>query len=565
MRGGPKRLIGRLRDWRIRPRRSSAPKRPSEAAELGWVRAEQIAALARQTPVIVLATLVNSAITVLVFWDHAPRLALLLWGAALWALAARQTATWLRRSGGAGVTPPPERVRIRAVVLAAAAGLLWGGPLTMLSFVGPESHHLFAAFVAGGMAAGAATTLATVPAAAASFIALCLGPVAAGFALRLDGMHAAMAAMLLLFLALMLTVARSKYADFLESVAKRLEVAALLRQMAASRAELINLFADTSVAFAMFDAGRRLQLWSANFSELAGCGREALRVGRSLDDVVKNCPSVRASAPDDPDEEARGDAFQERQAPGGRWIRSNLRPTAEGGSILVLMDVTDLKAREADLASALEDREFLLRELEHRVGNVLGAVQAIAQHTLHDSASIEEFQKSFEGRLLALGRAHRELASRKWKSADLGRLVSEAISPFTGGDPRRAQICGEPVLVPARLALALSMVLHELATNAVKHGAWRRPDGRVDVSFGLESRGAQQGLRLAWREASSLRIVPPTRRGFGERLLKQLLEYEFGAEVRTELRAQGLAWEAFIPWRGANDDQPPAAFQSRSR
>src|SRR5690606_7764107 len=138
------------------------------------------------------------------------------------------------------------------------------------------------------------------------------------FAAQATAAYLGMAAMLTLFAALMLVVARGRYADFLEGMRQRFGHAALLRELAATRGDLLDLIGETSIGFAMFDADRKLTLWSANFAQLAGCPPEALRAGRGFADIAADC------AQDDA-------AGVERRMRDGRWVRVSNRPTERGG------------------------------------------------------------------------------------------------------------------------------------------------------------------------------------------------------------------------------------------
>jgi two-component sensor histidine kinase len=185
-----------------------------------------------------------------------------------------------------------------------------------------------------------------------------------------------------------------------------------------------------------------------------------------------------------------------------------------------------------------EARVIATRELQHRCNNLLAVVQAIAQKTLAGGASIEEARVAFEARLQALARAHRQLLRSNWTGVSLDEVVRQALEPFG----TRSEIAGSDVTLNPKDAQNLSLALHELATNAVKHGALSRPDGRINIAWAV--RGAEGGrvLSFHWQERGGPPVVAPTRRGFGTTLLKAT----FG-DVRFDYAPEGLMCEIDVP------------------
>ncbi|MBX6321793.1 MAG: PAS domain S-box protein, partial [Rhodospirillaceae bacterium] len=145
----------------------------------------------------------------------------------------------------------------------------------------------------------------------------------------------------------------------------------------------------------------------------------------------------------------------------------------------------------AHRARVEEHQKLLLAELNHRVKNTLAVVLAIATQTLRSSTSLEAFDRAFQGRLRTLARAHTLLTDRNWQATDLAALVREAFAPYPTGDGGRVRIDGPPVLLRPRAALTLSLVLHELTTNALKHGALSSPGGRLSVGWAIDEGGGR--------------------------------------------------------------------------
>ena len=206
------------------------------------------------------------------------------------------------------------------------------------------------------------------------------------------------------------------------------------------------------------------------------------------------------------------------------------RPAAIAGAS---RDLTELKHAE-------ELQRLLINELNHRVKNSLTTVQSIAHQTLRSAANLDDARQAIEQRICSLARAHDLLTARNWSGADMTDIVARAMQPFAAGQIRTE---GPSVDVSPQRALALSMALHELATNAAKYGALSVPSGRVEL--GWKARGGE--LHLSWTEQGGPEVQPPSRRGFGSRLLEQSLGREFGGEVRLQYPQQGVICEMAIP------------------
>jgi two-component sensor histidine kinase len=146
----------------------------------------------------------------------------------------------------------------------------------------------------------------------------------------------------------------------------------------------------------------------------------------------------------------------------------------------------------------------------------------------------------FTSRLRALANAHAQLTASEWQGASLRRLVEDELRPYGG----RASLAGGHVKLGPRAALTLSLVLHELATNAAKHGALGACDGRVEVAWDLDGGSA---LRLSWREADGPEVAAPSRRGFGRTLIEQAVAHELEGEARLEFLPGGVTYELRVP------------------
>ncbi|ONG56635.1 hypothetical protein BKE38_05570 [Pseudoroseomonas deserti] len=189
--------------------------------------------------------------------------------------------------------------------------------------------------------------------------------------------------------------------------------------------------------------------------------------------------------------------------------------------------------------AAAELRQMLMtRELNHRVKNTLAMVQAMALQTVRSAADLASFGPTFQARLIALARAHDLLTQTDWHGARMQEVVRTALATVQGIELDLAGCAGGDILAPAQ-ALSLAMALHELTTNAVKHGALSRPGGRIAVRCAVEPGHAAQ--RVDWVESGGPRVAgPPTRQGFGMRLLQRGLASQSGMVARLDFSPEGL-------------------------
>lgn len=169
---------------------------------------------------------------------------------------------------------------------------------------------------------------------------------------------------------------------------------------------------------------------------------------------------------------------------------------------------------------AERDLELLLRESHHRIKNTLAMVHAIASQTFQEAPANEK--TTFAARLQAMGSAHDLLIKQDWNSVQLQEIVAQTIAPFQNGKETRVSADGPPVHLNANDALFLAIILHELATNAVKYGALSSPAGRIALNWMPSECGGKPHVELVWREADGPEVVAPKRKGFGTTLLRHM-------------------------------------------
>lgn len=191
-----------------------------------------------------------------------------------------------------------------------------------------------------------------------------------------------------------------------------------------------------------------------------------------------------------------------------------------------------------------ERQALLLAELDHRVKNTLANIQALMRHSETDGGTLKDYVTSLERRIKSMAHAHSLLSESRWQGAGLHRLAREELAQFEGPGVRRTSAAGPEVILSAKAALCLSLVLHELATNAAKHGALSSPEGRVDLIWERDDEG---GLRVAWRESGGPSVVPPTRLGFGRQLIENAIAYELGSESALRFLPSGVECDIRVP------------------
>jgi len=217
----------------------------------------------------------------------------------------------------------------------------------------------------------------------------------------------------------------------------------------------------------------------------------------------------------------------------------------------VIADVTDRRRAE-------ERQSLLIRELHHRVKNTLATVQAIVGSTARTASSIDSFYEAFVGRIKSLSHTHSVLTEDTWQTANLHGLLDNELKPYAesetdGGPDTRVVLDGPPVDLASEIAVPIGMAIHELTTNAVKYGALSTRSGRVTARWSVVSGGEAGILQFEWRESDGPPVTPPTRQGFGSRLLQRVLTAQVQAEITTEYPPEGfrLTMRAPLPARNA--------------
>ena len=195
---------------------------------------------------------------------------------------------------------------------------------------------------------------------------------------------------------------------------------------------------------------------------------------------------------------------------------------------------------------AEERMTLLVAELSHRVKNTLATVVAIARLTLRQSPDLATFDQAFSRRLQALSTAHSLIFQANWGETELRAVVEQALAPFRRSPEPAIHIQGPDVKLSPKAALSLTLMLHELATNAAKYGALSEGLGSVSVQWRLEP--AETPLvRLSWTERGGPAVTPPSRKGFGHTLIERSIRYELDGSARLDFPPTGLDAEISFP------------------
>ncbi|TAJ72947.1 MAG: PAS domain S-box protein [Phenylobacterium sp.] len=230
-------------------------------------------------------------------------------------------------------------------------------------------------------------------------------------------------------------------------------------------------------------------------------------------------------------------------------VEASISQVEVGGerlSTVILRDITERRANE-------EARHLLAREVDHRAKNALAVVQAVV--SLTRAATKEDFVAAVRGRVAALGRAHSLLAQNRWEGGDLAQISTDETTAYHRGG--QVRISGPAFLLPPNAVQPVSLLIHELATNAVKYGALSVDSGRVDIDWTILPAG---GLELRWIESKGPPVREPAAAGFGSTLVREVTTRQLGGSLDIEWPSSGLRLAATLPLKAYRPDHAaPAA------
>lgn len=251
-----------------------------------------------------------------------------------------------------------------------------------------------------------------------------------------------------------------------------------------------------------------------------------------------------------------------------RFLAEDARRLGSGQAVnrraYPISEIAEVAAAIADAATArqaaLAEIRFLMRELAHRSKNQMTVIAAMAKQTARTATSVPEFVQSFERRILGLAGSTDLLLAHGMAGVELGALLQRQIEPFADIAGKRVRIAGPAVRLNAQSAQIVGMAAHELATNAVKYGAFSEETGRLDVSWQL----AGERLELTWREHVARPPAEPSRKGFGTTVLETMVGRSLNAGVTSTLHADGVEWRFSIPVAALDPTLHPPAEEAHA-
>jgi two-component sensor histidine kinase len=218
----------------------------------------------------------------------------------------------------------------------------------------------------------------------------------------------------------------------------------------------------------------------------------------------------------------------------------NLAFASAIGGLLLLIGLAFAVRMATTIARGEMLHDLLIEELNHRVKNTLAILQAIAVQTFR-SATRAERQK-FEGRLGALAEAHNLLSSEKWQGSELKDVLDRVLRPYVINSPERVKMLGPRIPLPPRIAVVLSMIVHEIATNAAKYGALSNDSGSIGIDWDIRGGANGDVLRLIWSESGGPPVTEPVHHGFGSRLIERSARDQLGGEAIVDFLPRGVVY-----------------------
>lgn len=290
-----------------------------------------------------------------------------------------------------------------------------------------------------------------------------------------------------------------------------------------------------------------------SFLKLTGYKREEL-LGLTFDAIMTGCVDPETLAQLKTAFEGTSDTDPDihyRRKDGSEfWASVFISPVRDDGGDIVqhfisLVDLTRFRLEQTQ-------SKMLIDELNHRVKNTLSTVQSIASQALRSFTDPDKVREAIESRLFALSRSHDLLTRKDWAGAGLHDLITDALEPFgvTGGRASRLTVSGSNILMSPKATLALGIAFHELATNAVKYGAFSNDTGSIQIAWAVEPSPQGDRLVLRWQEKDGPPVAPPSRRGFGSRVIERGLAHELEGTIQLDYPPEGVSCTINIPVPG---------------
>ena len=327
-------------------------------------------------------------------------------------------------------------------------------------------------------------------------------------------------------------------------------VDARTRELSEATERFRSLFHRAPVAMVMVDRQGRLQQMNEAAESLFGYAETEL-VGREVETLLPasrqaDHKDLRDAYCEDPSARPMGagrELFGLRKSGEEVPVEIGLNPILSNGGMAVVASVIDISARR----QAEERMRVVMRELSHRSKNLLALIQAMAYRVASFAPDIKTFEGNFNERLQGLARSHELLVSQDWQGALLEELVHSQLDFAKRGESHTVAAEGPRVLLTPAATQNIGMALHELATNAVKHGALSPAGGGVRVSWAVSGNKAESRLTLRWQEFGVPGLQPGPSKGFGSTVLETIVPQSLDGGARFEFGPDGISWVLWAP------------------
>nr|WP_294546826.1 HWE histidine kinase domain-containing protein [uncultured Rhodopila sp.] len=243
------------------------------------------------------------------------------------------------------------------------------------------------------------------------------------------------------------------------------------------------------------------------------------------------------------------------------WTSSDRDAALDLRVALLEVVLRRIEAAAAERQRAREHEKLLIAELDHRVKNTLGVIQSLVVQTSRSATSMTEFVTGLERRIRSMAQSHSLLTRSHWTGVEIHALLRDELDQY-GLDGAAVTLSGPDLVLAPKAALALSLAVHELATNAAKYGALSTLQGVVAVSWGAVANG---GIELSWRESGGPAVSPPLQRGFGSRLIEQALMMETGGRSMIRFPDGGVQCDIVLPASSIAGALPDSGAKASAR
>jgi PAS domain S-box-containing protein len=524
---------------------------------LSLFQRRQLEVIARVTPHSMAGHILNTTVFAVAMAGWIATTQLIIWTAYSYAIALLLVYRHVRNRGR--VPRNFQRATRRATVYACFLALPWS--VMAVLHMGELAHdqELILVALTAGMSASGAILLSALPVAAFSYMSGILLPSAVKCLLLVNNKGYLLLGVLILsywwFLAALIFKVAREIGE-----RKRIDMALKESELRLQQ----TLRAGQMVAFT-WDAGTDLSRRSENATQILGLEAQAAShgVGKDFlsrlhaDDRKRFCAQIKGLCPEQP-----------YYSVSFRFIRPDAREVwleetgkAEFDAAGRCNRIKGLTCDITERKRAEEQQRVLVRELDHRVKNVLASAGAVAQRTGEGSVSIDEFLQRFDGRIQSMANAHALLSRSHWEGVRLADLVHSELEPCArnGG----ASIEGPNILLLAEATQPVAIALHELVTNALKYGALSSPRGQITVRWQCQSSGgADENLLIEWIESGGPTVVAPKQVGYGIRAIRSLIPYELCGSVDLAFDPGGVRCRIEVPSKRHNSSEPVELFRA---